>query len=97
MESSQQGSVPMHFHEEKVHKLLSTARGQMDGIMKMYAENRYCVDISKQILAVIALLRNANLLVLKDHMNSCVKAAIRENQGEEKIAELIDILSTYVK
>ncbi len=33
-------------------RLLRTARGQMDGIIKMIEDNRYCIDISNQIMAV---------------------------------------------
>ena len=33
-----------------VHKL-KIARGQLDGILQMVEENRYCVDISNQLLA----------------------------------------------
>ena len=38
------------------HKL-KVARGQLDGILKMVDENRYCVDISNQLLATQALLK----------------------------------------
>ena len=31
-------------------RLLKTARGQLDGIIKMIEEERYCIDISNQIL-----------------------------------------------
>ena len=34
-----------------VHKL-KIARGQLDGILQMVEENRYCVDISNQLLAL---------------------------------------------
>ena len=37
--------------EKKVLRLLKTARGQMDGIIKMVEENRYCIDISQQLMA----------------------------------------------
>lgn len=40
------------------HKL-KVARGQLDGILKMVDENRYCVDISNQLLATQALLKSA--------------------------------------
>lgn len=39
-----------------VHKL-KIARGQLDGILQMVEENRYCVDISNQLLATQALLK----------------------------------------
>ena len=32
--------------QKKVLRLLKTARGQMDGIIKMVEEDRYCIDIS---------------------------------------------------
>ena len=32
----------------------------MDGILKMVEEDRYCVDISNQIMATDAILRKAN-------------------------------------
>ena len=45
--------------EDKVQvlNLLKTARGQVDGIIRMVEDDRYCVDISKQILSVQALLK----------------------------------------
>ena len=39
----------------QILNLLKTARYQMDGVIRMVEEGRYCVDISKQILAVSAL------------------------------------------
>ncbi len=57
--------------------LLKTARGQMDGIIKMLEEGRYCIDISKQVLAVQALLKKANLQILEQHMHHCVTDALK--------------------
>ena len=34
-------------------RLLRTARGQVDGIIRMLEEGRYCIDISNQILATV--------------------------------------------
>ena len=42
--------------------LLKTARGQVDGILRMVEEDRYCIDVSKQVLATIALLKKANMV-----------------------------------
>ena len=35
----------------KINRLLKTARGQIDGILKMVEEDRYCIDISQQLQA----------------------------------------------
>ncbi|MFY9450939.1 MAG: metal-sensing transcriptional repressor, partial [Bacillota bacterium] len=52
----------------KVLNLLKTSRGQIEGIIKMVEDDRYCVDISKQILAVQAQLKKANLQILEQHI-----------------------------
>lgn len=76
---------------EKVVRLLKTARGQMDGILKMVEENRYCVDISNQILACQAVLSKANREVLNAHLANCVLESSGED-GKEKLAEIAKIL-----
>lgn len=89
----------MHVAKKKASNKLKTARGQIDGIIRMIEDERYCVDISTQILSVISLLRKANIDVLDDHIRHCVSEAILESEdkGEEKIAEIINILDKYIK
>jgi DNA-binding FrmR family transcriptional regulator len=82
---------------QKALDTLKTARGQIDGIVKMIEEDRYCIDVSKQVLAVIALLKKANNTVLRQHMNTCVRDAMKKGGGKEKIDEIMLILETYVK
>lgn len=41
----------MQADPKKITRLLKTARGQVDGVLKMVEENRYCVDIVNQLLA----------------------------------------------
>jgi DNA-binding FrmR family transcriptional regulator len=77
--------------------LLKTGRGQIDGIIRMIEEDRYCIDVSRQILASIALLKKANMVILKQHMNTCVKEAIRTENGAEKIDEITTILEKYLE
>ena len=50
----------MQADSKKVIRLLKTVRGQMDGIIKMVEENRYCVEISNQIMASRAILSRVN-------------------------------------
>lgn len=72
---------------------LKTARGQIDATINMVEEGRYCMDISNQIIAAQGLLKKANLLILRQHINHCVKEAFEHDKGDEKIDEIIDILS----
>lgn len=78
-------------------ELLKTARGQISGIINMIEDDRYCVDISKQLLSVQALVKKSNLSVLKGHINSCVKNAFLIGDPDEKIDEVIGLLDKYMK
>jgi DNA-binding FrmR family transcriptional regulator len=84
-----------HKHEE-VLSLLKTAQGQIGGIMNMIETDRYCIDISKQLLSVIALLKKANQNVLKKHIETCVKEAVETGEIDRKIEELEDVLGYLV-
>lgn len=75
--------------------LLKTAKGQIDGIIKMLEDDRYCIDISKQILAVQAILKKSNHEILKKHLTNCVKDAFLEGDGDEKVDEIMMILDKY--
>ena len=63
----------------------------------MVEDDRYCVDLSKQILAVQAQLKKANLQILEQHIKHCVKEAVLSGSEEEKINEIIELLDRYVK
>lgn len=66
----------MKANKESVLRLIKTARGQLDGIERMIADDRYCVDISTQLLSTQAILNKANREILKGHVEHCVKEAI---------------------
>ncbi|MDF2883095.1 MAG: csoR 1 [Clostridiaceae bacterium] len=83
----------MNEKQKKALQSLKTSRGQIDGIIKMMEEERYCVDVSNQIIAAQALLKKANLLILKQHIHHCVKDAFKHDNGEEKVEEIIELLS----
>lgn len=89
----------MNAGKKKATTKLKTARGQIDGIIKMLEDDRYCVDVSTQILSVIGLLKKANIDILNGHLRTCVSEAILEGeeQGEEKIDEIINIIDRYIK
>ncbi len=87
----------MQADKKKILRYLKTTKGQIEGIIKMVEQDRYCVDISTQVLAVQALLKKANNEVLRSHINNCVKEAFNEGNGEEKVEELINIFDKYYK
>ncbi len=89
----------MNQGKETALSKLKTVRGQVDGIIRMIEDDRYCVDISTQILSIIGLLKKANIDVLNGHIRTCVADAILqgEDQGDAKIEEIINIIDKYIK
>ncbi|MDF2700649.1 MAG: csoR [Haloplasmataceae bacterium] len=83
--------------DQDVLNMLKTTKGQLEGIIKMVEDERYCVDISKQLLAVQALVKKVNLKIIDNHIRHCVKQAIVEGRGDEKITEIINIIDKYAK
>ena len=54
---------------KNIKKYLSIAKGQLDGIIRMIDEDRYCLDVSDQLMATRALLKKTNNLILKNHID----------------------------
>ena len=75
-----------------ITRLIKTARGQLDGILRMIDEDRYCIDISNQLLATEAIIKKANKAILSAHMKCCVTQAVESGDPDEKIDELISIV-----
>lgn len=83
--------------EKKILRLLKTARGQMDGIVKMVEEDRYCIDISQQLMATEAILNRANKEILAAHLRHCVQQAASEEERSRKIDEFVRTLEHILK
>ncbi len=81
----------MKADHEEVKKYLTMAKGQIEGILKMVNDDRYCIDISHQLLASIAMLKKTNDIVLKAHLQSCVKDTLTD-EGVKKIEEIFSLM-----
>jgi DNA-binding FrmR family transcriptional regulator len=76
-------------------KRFKRIEGQVRGLGRMVADDRYCIDIVTQISAVRAALRRAEEEILRDHVAHCVEGAIASgNQAAQrrKIAELMAVI-----
>ena len=80
-----------------VTKLLKTARGQLDGILKMVEEDRYCIEISTQLMATEAMLNKVNKEILTAHLKHCVSNAETQEERDQKVDELVHMLAKLMK
>lgn len=82
----------MQGDKQKVSQLLKTARGQIDAVLTMIEGDRYCLDVSQQVMAAQALLGRANKEILTAHLTHCVRNAESPAEREEKAEELAVLL-----
>lgn len=85
----------MHADKSKTIRKLKTVGGQIDGLIKMIEEDRYCIDISTQLMASISILKNINKDVLRGHLEHCVYDSLKQND-EEAIKEKIDEIEKII-
>jgi CsoR family transcriptional regulator, copper-sensing transcriptional repressor len=76
---------------------LKRAEGQLRGVAGMVAEGAYCIDVLQQISAVRRALDKIALVLLQDHLDTCVADALSERGSREKINELIDAIDRFLK
>ncbi|QSX08085.1 metal-sensing transcriptional repressor [Alkalibacter rhizosphaerae] len=86
----------MNDDQKKALQTLKTAKGQIEATIKMMEDDRYCIDVSNQILAAQSLLKKADLLIIKQHINNCVREAFEQDQGKEKVDEVIELLAKVI-
>lgn len=86
--------------DKAITRRLRIAGGQIDGVVKMIEEGRYCIDISNQIMAAIAALKSINSDILSNHLHHCVADSARSRDGsaiEEKLQEINQIIRKLSK
>jgi CsoR family transcriptional regulator, copper-sensing transcriptional repressor len=78
--------------KEALLKRLKRMEGQVRGIGQMVEDDRYCLDIVQQINAITAAAREVSMVLLEDHLRGCVQDAIKEDNSEEAIKEMVKVL-----
>ena len=82
--------------KKSCRRRLDRIEGQVRGLARMLDEDRYCIDVVTQIMAVRAALRKVEEEILRDHVAHCVEGAIASGDAAEqrrKVAELMDVMA----
>ena len=85
--------------KERNAKRLRRIEGQVRGIEKMVAEDRYCADIMTQIASVQEALRAVGRELMRNHLKHCATTAIRAGgeEADEMYDELLDLMYRQVR
>lgn len=81
---------------EAVLKRLKNVAGHINGIITMVEQDRYCIDVIKQIQASQAALAKVSQIILDNHLHTCLTTAIRGEDAAERervLSEISDVFS----
>ena len=67
--------------KDQLHRRLRRIEGQVRGVQRMVAEDRYCIDVLTQVAAIQAALDKVALGLLDGHARKCVVGA--EDEGRD--------------
>ena len=82
---------------KKAIQNLKIAKGQIEGIIKMIEDERYCIDILTQISAIRSAINKVGSIILENHIKGCVVNSIKEDNSEESIEELMKTIDKFIK
>ena len=82
-------------NNENTLQRLKTIEGHLRGIIRMVEEDKYCIDVIRQIQAVDGALNKVSTQILENHLNSCVITAIQGNNRTERERVLKEITEVF--
>lgn len=89
-----------HVHDpeqtKKISNRLARAIGHLESIKKMVEDDRDCSEVLIQLAAVESAIRSTSRQILRNHMETCVTAAIQQND-EETLSELYRAIDELLK
>ena len=89
-----------HGDKDALIKRLHRIEGQVRGIERMVANDRYCIDILTQVAAVKTALEALAFQLLDQHVNHCVADALASGDQAEATArtqELLQAVQRFAK
>lgn len=76
---------------------LRSVAGHLKAVERMVEEDKYCVDVLEQTMAIEKALERVDAIVLQQHLETCVADGFRQGRSEKTVKELAEIFSTARK
>jgi len=83
-----------HDHKDSIQRL-KTVEGHIRGIQRMLEEDKYCIDVLRQIQAVQSALNKISAQILDSHLKTCVLDAINGDDLDERKRVLNEITEVF--
>lgn len=82
-------------YKTKIKLSLKKAQGQLKLLDKMVEEDRYCIDVVQQINSAIGLLKQINVTILENHLQTCGTKKLSSKNVEEKDQFIKELIKTF--
>lgn len=76
--------------KEQAKKRINIIKGQLDGLLKMISEDKYCMDLLDQSLAIQNSIKSLDSLLFEKHLETHVADQFR-NQKNKATEELLKL------
>lgn len=82
---------------DDILKRLRRIEGQVRGVQRMVSEGQYCVDVLTQISSIRRATEQVALIVLRDHIQGCVRDSMSGDNAEQSVDELVSAVERFLK
>lgn len=77
--------------QERILHRLKIAQGHLKKVSEMVESGEYCINVIHQSQAVQKALKEADNLVLENHLKGCVADAVAKGNKEQAITEIMQV------
>ena len=77
---------------DQVLRRLARIEGQVRGISRMVERDEDCTDILQQTAALRAAVDSVNIVLMEDHVASCLQTAVKSGDAEASAEEVMDVV-----
>ena len=94
------GRIYVHRSAEEKARIIDRLKkieGQVRGIQQMIEDSRYCLDEVQQSNAIVAAMRQVELMIIEDHLNAGMHFAVQSEDIDAAVKDMMAVLRAAVR
>lgn len=86
---------PKDTQERIIHRF-KIASGHLKKVIRMVEDQEYCIDIIHQSQAIQKALKEADNVMLENHLKTCAADAIKKGRQDQAVQEVMNVFKKIV-
>jgi DNA-binding FrmR family transcriptional regulator len=94
------GRIYVHRTDEEKARIIDRLKkieGQVRGVQRMIEEERYCLDEVQQANAIVAAMREVELLIISDHLEAGMDFAVESKDSAAAVKDMMVVLRSAIR